>query len=332
MNRSAKIVLAVTLACLGSGLTAPRASAQDDDVLSTEGAIWLLLPVSARAVSLGRAMTALPGPESVWWNPAGLGEAEENHVLLFRGDDLSGEATAASVVLARPGLGTLAVAYQLQDIGDQELRDRQGNSLGTISNRNHLGIVSLATRFLDRISVGINFKLVQTRFSCRGQCLDEGVTATTFAVDAGVQATDVGSLPLRLGASLAHAGPDFQFENADQADPLPTRIRVAAAFDVLDQVAETDELALWLTTELEERWEDPGSPALFVGSEFVVGLAQTLFVRTGYVLGSDSQVDGAAVGIGFQYESFDLSIAKSLAQTTLQGDNEPVHVSFGFVF
>jgi len=43
-------------------------------------------------------------------------------------------------------------------------------------------------------------------------------------------------------------------------------------------------------------------------------------------------VDGAAVGLGLRYESFDLGIAKSLAASTLAGDQEPVHVSFGFVF
>jgi len=39
---------------------------------SDEGAPFLLLPVGADAVSLGRAVTALPGQESAFWNPAGL--------------------------------------------------------------------------------------------------------------------------------------------------------------------------------------------------------------------------------------------------------------------
>lgn len=329
-RRSAALFLVLLVLGLASP---PGAEAQEgDDDAALEGALFLLLPVGAKAVALGRAVTALPGAESAWWNPAGLAEVERGRFLLFRGEDLAGEATAVSLVLTRPGVGALGFAYQLMDAGTQDLRDGEGNVLGTVSFRNHLGVVSLATRFWERLSVGLNLKLIQSRLSCRGQCLDAGVTATTFAVDLGTQASGMLGLPLRVGATLAHAGPDFQFLNEEQADPLPTRLRLAAAYEVLNHFVETDELALWVTTELENRWREPGSPATYVGAEFTAGLEQVLFLRAGYVLNALSQVDGAAVGLGLRYESFDLAIAKSLAASTLAGESEPVHISFGFVF
>lgn len=301
-----------------------------------EGAVWLLLPVGAKGVALGRAVTALPGAESVWWNPAGLGEVERSRFLLFRGEDLAGEATAAALILARPGVGTLGLAYQLMDAGTQDLRDRDGNVLGTVGLRNHLGVLSMATRFWDHLSLGVNLKLIQSRVSCRGQCIDAGVTATGFALDAGAQAAEVGGLPLRFGATLAHAGPDFQFVNEEQADRLPTRLRLAVAYEVLSGWTDLDEVKLWVTTELERRVhraaEGEKSTATYVGAEFAAGTAQMLYLRAGYVFNALSQVDGAAVGLGLRYESFDLAIAKSLAASTLGGESEPVHVSFGFVF
>ena len=41
-----------------------------NDVPSNEGALFLLLPVGAKAVSLGRAMTAMEGTESCWSSPS----------------------------------------------------------------------------------------------------------------------------------------------------------------------------------------------------------------------------------------------------------------------
>ena len=321
------------LILLVSTLVTPRSGRGQDGASSTEGALFLLLPVGAKAVGVGRAMTALQGAESVWWNPAGLAEVSDGRFLVYRGDHpVAGEATAASLVLTHAALGALGLSYQLLDVGTQDVTDDTGNVIGTLTGRNHLGVVTLATRFWDRLNAGLNFKVVQARFTCRGQCTDAGVTATTFAVDAGAQLGPVAGLPLRLGAMLAHMGSDFQIVNEEQADPLPTRVRVAAAYEVLGHFVETEELGLALTVELEDRWRDPGSPATYVGAEFSAGSGDVLYVRAGYVFGAQQQVDGAAVGVGLHYERFDLGLAKSLATSALQSESEPVHISFGFVF
>ena len=306
--------------------------AQQGDGGASEGGIFLLLPVGAKAVALGRAMTALPGAESVFWNPAGLGDLSGSRVLLYRGDYVAGEGTSASGLISQAGLGTIGVTYHLLDVGEQDLTDEQGNILGRISVRNHLGVFSAATRVWDRLNVGFNLKFVQFRQSCRGQCLDAGVTATTYAVDAGLQLTELVGLPLRLGVMVAQAGPRFQVRNEEQADPLPTRVRASAAYEITGSFGETERLSLTLITEVEDRWRDLGSPALYLGSEFTAGVEEALLVvRAGYVRGNGEQVNGAAIGVGIGYDRFDLSIAKSLA-STITGVAEPVHVTFSLGF
>jgi hypothetical protein len=307
--------------------------AQDETATpSTEGALFLLLPVGAMGVSLGHAVTALDGPESVWWNPAGLGGLEEGRVLLLRGEDIAGESTALTALFPRAGVGVLGVSYQLTDLGELEYRDNQGNFLGTISFRNHLGVLSAAAEVVPTVALGLNLKLIQQRVSCRGQCDDAGVTSTTYALDVGAQWQEVLGLPLRLGAMVAHAGPRVQVINEGQADPLPTRIRLGAAYDVLRHVVEDDEVHALLVIELEDRWRDPGAPATYVGVEVGAGLEQSLAVRAGYVFGADLQVDGAGVGVALRYDRFELGIGKSLASSTLMGETEPVHLTLGFVF
>lgn len=335
------------LVLLATLLVAANPAGAQDGNLSNEAALFLLLPVGPKAVSMGRSVTALPGAESVWWNPAGIAELQDHHLLFYRTENVGGETTAASFVLAKPGIGSVGVAYELFDLGDQGITDEQGNSLGTISFRNHQAMVSVASRLWDRLNVGLNLKVVREGTSCRGTCPDfgSGVNATTFALDAGAQVTRLAGLPLRLGAVLAHAGPDVQFENAEQADPLPTRLRLAAAYEVLGHWLDSDELNLWLSGEIEidpfdEARDEEGDdveppdrdPAEFVGLELTAGSMEFLSLRAGWVFNSATQVDGGSVGLGLRYESFDLAIAKSLAQAPLAGETEPIHVSFGFVF
>jgi hypothetical protein len=191
-------------------------------------------------------------------------------------------------------------------------------------------VVSLASRLGEVVSLGFNVKLVRFQFSCRGQCRDAGVSASSVAVDAGAQLTKLGGIPLRLGAMIAHAGSSFGTE--EQADPLPTRLRFGAAYEVLGHFLATDELSLTFAAEVEDRWRGPGSPATYLGTEFTAGSGDVLYIRAGYVLGAEQQLDGAAVGVGLHYERFDLGLAKSLASSPLPGESEPIHISFGFLF
>ncbi len=310
----------------------PAQAQEGGDPSSTEGAPFLLLPVGAKGVALGRAMTATEGAESAFWNPAGLAGVAESQVVLFRGDHFAGTATAVSAIFAKSSLGTVGVSYFLLDAGDQDLTGPDGTLLGTISVRNHLGVISAAARILERVSLGVNFKAVQFRFSCRGICLDAGTTATTYAVDLGVQLRPTPESPLRVGAMVAHLGPRLQVLNAEQADPLPARVRVAVAYDIVSKLVDRDDLGGWLTLEVQDRLRDPGSMSLYIGSELTAGDTDALVIRAGYAISELDQEDGARVGLGLRYERFDLSIAKSLAVAPLTGETEPVHVTFSIIF
>ena len=309
---------------------APGVSAQDDGEESGEGAIFLLLPVGARGVSLGRAMTWVEGAEGAFWNPAGLAGVDRSQAVILRGDHFAGIATALSTLWSHPTAGTLGISYFLLDAGEIEQRDNLGNPTGSITIRNHLGVVSGATRLLDNLSAGINFKVVRFQLSCRGICPDEGTTATTYAIDAGVQGLPTDRL--RLGAMVAHLGPRLQVLNAEQADPLPTRVRVAAAYDVLQAITDAPELDGWVALEAEDRLRELGSVSVYLGTEVVAGEVDALSLRAGYVWSELDQEDGGRVGLGLTYERFDLSIAKSLAVSTLTGRTEPIHVTFSIAF
>ena len=321
--RGLAIALALASLPMSGGV---RAQEIGDETGAGEGALFLLLPVGARGVGLGRAMTALANEEAAFWNPAGLAEQRRRSVLIYRGSQLAGDATAVSVLLPWERVGTFGASYLLLDIGDQALRDEFGNALGRISVRNHAGLLSYAAAFPGRIYAGINVKLVQFRVACRGQCPDLDTTSSAYAIDAGIQAEPFTRIPLRFGWMIAHAGTEFQVVNDEQSDPLPTRLRLAVAYDVLGRLEENG-LALWLTLETEDRARDPGSPSLYAGLNF--SAADLFYVRTGYVGGKLDQTNGASVGLGFRFDRFDLNLAKSLTRSVVTGASQPLHVTFG---
>ena len=295
---------------------------------SEEGALFLLLPNGAQGVALGRAMTALSSSESAFWNPAGLANLDGHRLLVMRGEHVAGEALGFSGVFVRPGRGAAGISYQLLDAGTQELTDGQGETLGSITIRSHQALISGAARIGTRVRVGANLKTLEFRVTCRGPCLDGNVSASTYAVDLGAQFRPLGDHPLSVGVMLAHLGPDFKVDDADQADPLPSRMRIAAAYEILDRFVEED-IGLHLIAEVEDRIQDPGSMSLLVGAQFLAGATDQVFVRGGYIFGERNQTDGAGVGFGVRYERFEFGIARSLARGGPSSGSERVHVTLG---
>ena len=131
---------------------------------------------------------------------------------------------------------------------------------------------------------------------------------------------------------LAHFGPRFQVVNAAQADPLPTRIRLSAAYEVLHHFSGPVDLSLWIRVEVEDRWRRPGEAASFyVGTELVAGSDDVVFLRASRASGEINQTAEIAFGLGLRYESFELALARSFASSIVEG-TEPVYVSFGIRF
>lgn len=323
------VVLAALVGVLGTPSSPVLAQS---GATSSQEALFLVLPVGAKGVGMARAMSALQGPESVWWNPAGLGGVEADRIQVTRGEDISGEATSLTGLLSLEDRAVLGASYLLLDVGEVPLTDNQGNPVGEVNFRYHTGILSAATKGLGPVSLGMNLKFIQSRLACRGDCLDGGVTANTWAVDLGGQWSGVAGLPLTLGAAVVHAGPKLQIVNEAQADPLPTRIRLAAAYDVIRHWVDSPDLHARLAVELDDRWRDPGNPALYLGTEIAAGGNPGISLRAGYAFGAELQVDGAGVGIGVQYDRFDLGIGKSIANTDLGTGTDPVDITFAYVF
>lgn len=335
VGRALSLVVASVCTAASALATPTPVQAQSDDAAVSNEVLFLLLPVGARGVGLGRAMTAFSTAEAAFWNPAGLAGTHERQLFVFRGTTLAGEQTAASFAFGSPGVGSAAISYHLLDVGEAPFTNPDGQVVGSGTVRSHQAIATLATQFGAKVDAGLNFRLIHYRQSCRGQCTDSGLSATSYSLDFGAQFAPSDTQPLRFGAMIAHAGPDLQFLNAEQADPLPTRLRLSAAYDVLAFVVDESPVSLWASFEIEDRLRALGNRTYYLGGELRVGGSETLYVRAGYgyeELEELRQTEGGAVGVGLEYDRFDLGIARSVGGRALGPESEPIYFTLGLTF
>ncbi len=326
--------LAGLAAILGTPLVAGAQGLDDPGVAvsgtSSEGASFLLLPVGARAVGMGGAVTGLRGiGELVLWNPAGVAGMTDGR-LLFNHSESAFDTRSEVLSLAWPTgrIGTFAVTYYLVDFGELASTGIDGSVTGSISFRNQEFLLSYATRVVSSLEVGINFKLIQLVYRCDGVCAgQQSFTRTTHAVDLGLIWDRLAGLPLSLGGSLRHLGPALK--GADEEDRLPTRVRVGAAYKLLSMFASDSTVALVLALDLEDQARDLGEPDLLVGSELSV--AESFFVRAGYSF-MDAGMGGPALGLGFTYDWFYLDLSRGFDDLSSATGEEAIQVSFGIIF
>src|SRR5690606_26802124 len=158
------------------------------------------------------------------------------------------ESPGVSVFFARPGIGTLGITYRLADLLEQEITDLNGQVIGEFAIRDHALLASFATEVVAGLYAGFNYKLYHT--ACSGLCGPENASGTTHGVDLGVRFAPAVAPALRLRASVLSLGFPLQVINRQQADRLPTRLRVGAAYDVLAHVRPDSALALWVSAEI----------------------------------------------------------------------------------
>ena len=317
--------------CAVSLGSARSLQAQDEGVSSTECCIDMLAPVGARSISLGDALTARPGEDAMFINPAGLAERRTNQGFAHRSDFGQAKRTTLGVAFATRNVGVFALAYHLVDFGTQENTDDNGNVLGTSTYILQQLIASYATTIGVGWSAGVNYRLYDFRPSCTGiNCTETERPGNTHMVDAGVTYQPGFLKHARFGASLMHVGFPLQINNAAQADPTPARLRIGGAYEAAHHFTNDSTIVVWAHVDAIARARAPGAPAFNLGVEAI--LDRTIFFRVGHSTAGDGITSGGTgIGIGLTYQRFEISVAKAVTASAI-AESEPFHVSFGVAF
>jgi len=299
------------------------------------GALFLVFPVGAQAVGMGQTATAAAGRgEAAFWNPAGLATMSDDEFALHSASLVAGRSNVLGAYFPARGIGVIGGAVYLVDYGDLDRTDINGNTIARIAPRNFEFLASYATNLTGSFVFGINYKVVQFRVDCSGDCRDfPAGTGATHAVDVGGQFTVGPGGPLRIGVVLRNVGFRLQVNNQAQADPLPTRLAVGALYEMrlrpvtggtLEQAFDVK-----LAADVDSPWGQAGQPETRIGLD--IGYQKLVRVRAGYAFVQDG-LSGPSVGLGLESGSLGVDLARSfLSSSDLQIEN-PTFFSFRVSF
>ncbi|MBE0591665.1 MAG: PorV/PorQ family protein [Gemmatimonadales bacterium] len=305
---------------------APAVVAQEVATPSEGGATFLLLPVGARAAALGQAGIADHGTsESVFWNPAGLATLNDAEFGVHYSSTFASDNTALLGDFPIRRLGFVGVTAYLVDFGSQEVVPGPGLPTGRISVRNLELLASYATALTTSLAVGVNYKLIQFRQDCAGDCGSaRPVVGTTHGVDVGLQYAFGADDAFRVGLAVKHAGFKLQLENRDQADPLPTLVQLGVVYRAILARATDTSPALdgRILLDIQDDWGNYSNPDARIGIEF--GYGEIVRLRSGYAI-LHSETSGPSIGIGLRVGRVGIDFARIFYDSS--SFDEPVHIS-----
>ena len=296
----------------------------------SEGSLFLLLPTGAQAVGMGQAMVAgKPGSEGIWWNPASIGGQQEKELAIHHSKTVAGVGDALSFILPT-SLGITAFSVNILNLGDQQLTDEFGSPVGDIFPRDVVFAGTYALNLTKRLTTGINYKLIQLRLDCSGQCSTVGPEVeSSRAVDLGAQyETEVGA-PLTFGIAVRNLGGRLNSRETNQRDPLPTQVEAGALYRLkfIDHYVKDTELRM-ASSYINSRAF--GGKSVRLGTD--VMYQGTVHLRAGYV-GHDRRGDASAsLGFGLQSGGFVFDIARTFGGLPDEKGQTPVYVSLRYLF
>jgi len=297
----------------------------------SEGALFLLLPTGAQAVGMGQTMVAAkPGSEGIWWNPASIADQDKRELAIHHSKTVAGVGDALTFVLPTRSYGTAALSLNILNIGEQQVTDNFNQVIGVILPRDVVLEGTYATPVTKRLSAGLNYKVVQLRVDCSGQCssVGAGVQSST-AVDFGTQYSFEAGAPLTLGAAIRNLGGRLNSRETNQRNPLPTQVELGAMYRLkfLDHYVKDTELRA-AGSFINSR--SNGGKSVRVGTD--VTYEGKVHLRAGYV-GHDKRGDAsAALGFGLQSGGFVFDIARTFGGLPADNGQSPVYVSLRYLF
>jgi hypothetical protein len=308
-------------------LAAPTSEAQRK--AGRNGGVFLEIGVGAREVALGSASTAISNDANQhFWNPAGTALAgDQTFSAAFSYNQWIADLDHAAAAVGFQALGgTITIGAQALSVTGIAANRQNGyadpilqslvtdNETSETYDYQDVAIgVSYAKYFLDRLSLGGTFKVVNESI--------DGQSAGALAFDFG-SVYDVGVYGWKLAARINNLGSDLSFEFQD--NPLPLTFAIGSTFIPVEQ----DNISLMVALDATKHMDS--QQAVFGGGE--VSFYDILFVRGGYKFNYsgasdggtterpsvDTTIEGFSAGAGIAYDLETVKVAVDYAYTQME--------------
>lgn len=295
-----------------AALLSPQAAAQS----GLTGAATLRRPLSARAVGMAEAFTAVSGGlASQGHNPAGLTGLKKPELRTTYTHGIVDDKFTFLTYGMPTGPLAVTAGLMYYDGGSINVNLSDGTRAKRKAAQDFVGVFGLGLP-LGPLSIGGQLKAMRLT-------LGDAATATGAAVDAGV----LWRTPLKglsLGASLLNMGPDVKYESA--GDPLPLSARGGAAytFELTQDTFAFSEFTVALDMVKTRDEETTGSAGLEM--QMNVFEQSRLWLRFGHLLNKES--NAFSTGVGMSEGRFSLDYAMGIMRRL----NNVHHLTFGISF
>jgi hypothetical protein len=184
--------------------------------------------------------------------------------------------------------------------------------------------------FGKRVSAGMNYKLIQLRVDCQGECGSVGAEVqSSSAADFGAQYQARAGAPLSFGVALRNVGGRLNARETNLRDPLPTQLEIGTQYRLkfIDRYVKDTELRA-SGSYVDSR--SFGGKAARFGTDLVY--QGKVHLRAGYV-GHDQRGDASAsLGFGLQSGAFVFDIARTFGGLPADNGQPPTYVSLRYLF
>ncbi|MGH7451031.1 MAG: PorV/PorQ family protein [bacterium] len=239
-------------------------------------ALFLLIAPGARAAGMGEAFVAVADEATAtYWNPAGLAFQEGTEISLMHSNWLPQLAPDlyydyATVRHSLGPIGTAGFSVTFINLGEQTITgELDPTPLGTFSSYELAVSGSFGSKISANGAAGVTLKFIYSNLApqVKNTAQQGDGRATAFAVDLGFLQKNLLINNLSFGANLTNIGPKITYIDADQADPLPTNLRVGFSYQAIKQefnsLIFTTEFDRLLVTPKRRGKADPVFKALF---------------------------------------------------------------------
>jgi hypothetical protein len=313
-----------------SGQNAASEESLRSESSTRETARFLLTPIGARSVGLAGAITASRAEaEGVLWNPASVAALDRSALFFHVANDF-GTSTQVLGFLWNWRKAELGLTYYHFDMGTIEARDNGNQDIGTLDLQDDAFIVTAGYALTPDVDLGINYKFVRLSSACSDDCGGFDQRSTGHAFDLGTVIEIPSARGLSLGLVLRNLGTGVRFGDAGTSDPMPTRLRLGAGFDVTGSLMpEEERFGVLLQGDMQQTVSEFDDLEGYLGTEF--SLRRILYLRAGYAWASAGR-SGLALGIGLRYDRLALDMGRAFDDFAGFDSDSPFQLSLAFLF